>query len=209
MTTLPLNGLTDRCTSAVNDLQFGLIVETVDLAASYARSASEAGWRGDTLTLGVHLRQLPLCVIAAIQTFKELGGEGRRESGGLVSRAPSPKASSDTFGRSHSDLVVRADPTLCRGKPYVAGPVNPQMPIAERWAPLPDDFVARPGTFGDARRSTLRFKSVSAFCAEYVPLAYVIEGIVRSGSLYTLTAKTGSGKTALAVIAALAVVTGR
>jgi AAA domain-containing protein len=90
-----------------------------------------------------------------------------------------------------------------------AGPVNPHMPIAERWAPLPDDFVARPGTFGDARRSTVRFKTVSAFCAEYVPLAYVIEGIVRSGSLYTLTAKTGSGKTALAVMAALAVATGR
>jgi hypothetical protein len=85
--------------------------------------------------------------------------------------------------------------------------MNPHLAVAEGRTPLSDDFLAR--AVGDARRSTLRFKTVSAFCAEYVPLAYVIEGIVRSGSLYTLTAKTGSGKTALAVMAALAVATGR
>jgi hypothetical protein len=85
--------------------------------------------------------------------------------------------------------------------------VNPHLAAAEGWTPLSEDFPAR--AVGDARRSTLRFKTVSAFCAEYIPLAYVIEGIVRSGSLYTLTAKTGSGKTALAVMAALAVATGR
>jgi hypothetical protein len=67
VTTLPLNGPTDRCASAVNDLGFDLIVETADRAASYAHSASEAAWRGDRLTLGVHMRQLRLCVIAAIQ----------------------------------------------------------------------------------------------------------------------------------------------
>jgi hypothetical protein len=65
----------EHAASAVSDLQFDLIVETIDLAASYARSASEAAWRGDRLTVGVHLRQLRLCVITAIQTFKELGGE--------------------------------------------------------------------------------------------------------------------------------------
>jgi AAA domain len=85
--------------------------------------------------------------------------------------------------------------------------VNPHLAVAEGWTPVSDNFPAR--AVGDARRSTLRFKTVSAFCAEYIPLAYVIEGIVRSGSLYTLTAKTGSGKTALAVMAALAVATGR
>ena len=85
--------------------------------------------------------------------------------------------------------------------------MNPHLAVAEGWKPLSDDFPAR--AVGDARRSALRFKSVSAFCAEYIPLAYVIEGIVRSGSLYTLTAKTGSGKTALNVMAALAAATGR
>jgi hypothetical protein len=55
----------------------------------------------------------------------------------------------------------------------------------------------------------LRFKSASAFCAEYVPLAYIIEGLLRSSSLYALTAKTGAGKTAFNIIVALAVATGR
>ena len=60
-----------------------------------------------------------------------------------------------------------------------------------------------------AERERPRFKSAAAFCAEYVPLAYVIEGIMRSASLYTLTAKTGAGKTAFNIVAGLAVATGR
>jgi hypothetical protein len=46
-------------------------------------------------------------------------------------------------------------------------------------------------------------------CSEYIPLAYIIEAVVRSGSIYTVTARTGAGKTAFNVIAALAVATGR
>ena len=55
----------------------------------------------------------------------------------------------------------------------------------------------------------IKFKSIAKFCAEYVPLAYVIEQVVRSGLIYTLTARTGAGKTALNVVMALAVGTGR
>ncbi len=85
MTTFPLNSPAEPrafnpeyAANTVSDLQFDLIVETVDLAASYARSASEAAWRGDRLTVGVHLRQLRLCVITAIQTFGvETCGKGR------------------------------------------------------------------------------------------------------------------------------------
>jgi hypothetical protein len=55
----------------------------------------------------------------------------------------------------------------------------------------------------------IAFKTAARFCGEYVPLAYTIEPILRSASLYTLTAKTGAGKTAFNVIAALAVATGR
>jgi hypothetical protein len=55
----------------------------------------------------------------------------------------------------------------------------------------------------------VKFKNAATFCAEYVPLAYTIEGLVRTSSLYTLTAKTGHGKTAFNVVTALAVATGR
>ena len=48
-------------------------------------------------------------------------------------------------------------------------------------------------------------KTAARFCAELEPLFYTVDRIVRSSSLYTLTAKTGSGKTALLVVLALAV----
>jgi hypothetical protein len=52
-------------------------------------------------------------------------------------------------------------------------------------------------------------KTAADFCREYVPLSYAVDQIVRSRSVYTLTAKTGAGKTALMVAIALAVATGR
>lgn len=54
-----------------------------------------------------------------------------------------------------------------------------------------------------------QFKTVASFAAEFEPPAYLIEPIVRSGSIYTLTAKTGVGKTAWLSATALAVATGR
>lgn len=55
----------------------------------------------------------------------------------------------------------------------------------------------------------VRFKPLDVFLNEYVPLAYTIEPYVRSGSLYCLTAKTGAGKTAWEIMAALSIATGR
>jgi hypothetical protein len=60
--------------SVVRDLAFEAVIEHCCLAESYARCAAEAAWRGEESTLGVHLQQLRLCVIAAIQAFKELNG---------------------------------------------------------------------------------------------------------------------------------------
>jgi hypothetical protein len=55
----------------------------------------------------------------------------------------------------------------------------------------------------------VKFKTLAEFCAEYVPLAYAIEGIIRTNTLYCLTAKPGGGKTGFMVLAALAIATGR
>ena len=60
----------------------------------------------------------------------------------------------------------------------------------------------------DASYPRPRFRTLQEFCAEYEPIAYVVEGLLCSGSLYTLTAKTGVGKTALMISTALAIVTG-
>ncbi len=64
-----------------DDLRLEAIVETAELAGSYARSAAEAAWRGDRLTLDVHLRQLRLATIAALKTFNELGAEAGAKAG--------------------------------------------------------------------------------------------------------------------------------
>jgi hypothetical protein len=72
-----LTGSEAETASAARDLAFDAIMERCELAGSYARSASEAAWRGDQITIGVHLRQLPLCVIAGILAFKLLDGEVR------------------------------------------------------------------------------------------------------------------------------------
>ncbi|MCW2317636.1 hypothetical protein M2322_003200 [Rhodoblastus acidophilus] len=53
------------------------------------------------------------------------------------------------------------------------------------------------------------FKSARDFCAAYEPVSYAIEPCVRSSSLYTVTARTGTGKTSFALAVGLAVATGR
>jgi hypothetical protein len=62
-----------------NDLCYEFIIETCDLAESYARSASAAAWRGDRMTLSAHLMQLRTCVIAALKTYNEISvAEGEK-----------------------------------------------------------------------------------------------------------------------------------
>lgn len=61
--------------------------------------------------------------------------------------------------------------------------------------------------FPPVRKSA--FRSVSKFVSEFEPITFIIEPTIRTGSLYTMTAKSGSGKTALLIAATLACATGR
>ena len=49
------------------------IIETCDLAVSYATSAREAAWRGDRQLLAGHLAQLRACVVTALDAHRRLG----------------------------------------------------------------------------------------------------------------------------------------
>jgi hypothetical protein len=89
---------------------------------------------------------------------------------------------------------------------------------AEPWLPshAVDEFTLEEPAFLRESRGELiapapgvEFKTVKEFCDAYTPLSYTVEPFIRSSSLYTLTAKTGSGKTALLIIKALAVASGR
>jgi hypothetical protein len=55
-------------------------MEACDLAASYARSAAEAAWRGDRRLLAGHLSQLRSCTVTALDAHARLGApaEGGR-----------------------------------------------------------------------------------------------------------------------------------
>lgn len=59
-------------TSALRDQAFEEIERVADLAASYSRSIGEAAFRGDEATMLVHLKQLRLCCLAMIKTYKDL-----------------------------------------------------------------------------------------------------------------------------------------
>ena len=61
--------------AAVDDMRLEAIVEFLDSAASYARSASEAAWRGNRQLLRTHLFQLKECTRIAVLTFNELERE--------------------------------------------------------------------------------------------------------------------------------------
>ena len=59
--------------SACADMCFEAIVETCDLAISYATSAREAAWRGDRRLLAGHLAQLRACVVTSLDAYRQLG----------------------------------------------------------------------------------------------------------------------------------------
>ena len=88
-----------------------------------------------------------------------------------------------------------------------------RLPQAEPPA-APATHKKRPGNGGEAPASDAGphlapFQTAAAFCAQYEPISYAVEPFIRSSSVYTLTARTGAGKTALNIVVALAVATGR
>jgi hypothetical protein len=68
----PLAPPSPAAVGAANNLCFEFIVEHCELAESYVPSAREAAWRGDRQTLGTHLTQLRLVIIAVLQTYREI-----------------------------------------------------------------------------------------------------------------------------------------
>ena len=53
-----------------------------------------------------------------------------------------------------------------------------------------------------------RLQSAADFTADFVSPEYIVDGVIRRGMLYTLTAPTGSGKTAVMIYAAVTIAEG-
>jgi hypothetical protein len=73
----------DELRVVLRDQAFDEIERVASLIASYARSAGEAAFRGDETTMGVHIRQVRLCCVSLIKTYKEMAdGQGMAEGNG-------------------------------------------------------------------------------------------------------------------------------
>lgn len=92
-------------------------------------------------------------------------------------------------------------------------PNHPEPPpiseaeLEESLSRIPDphqDFDFKPGT-----DKGWRIQSASEFTADFVAPEYIVDGVIQRGRLYTLTAPTGSGKTAVMLYAATCVAQGQ
>ena len=61
----------DDVKAVLRNQGFEELIENADTGASYMRSLGEAAYRGDAVTVGVHLKQLRALVVAMIKTYKE------------------------------------------------------------------------------------------------------------------------------------------
>ena len=72
--------------SVLRDQAFIEIERVANLTASYARSTGEAAFRGDGTMMLVHMRQMRLCCVSMIRTYKdyleERDGQGVAEAAG-------------------------------------------------------------------------------------------------------------------------------
>ena len=92
----------------------------------------------------------------------------------------------------------------------VVAEAAPSEPGQERFEDTdPSEPFIDPQAKSQATVKRVSLKRLDVFLAEYEPLEYALEPIVRTGSLYTLTARTGAGKTAWLLSVALALATGR
>ena len=82
-------------------------------------------------------------------------------------------------------------------------PGGDEAPPPNDAAPPIGDLVVEP------EAAKPNFRSLKAFIAEFRPISYAVDKLMREGSLYTFTGRTGEGKTAFLVILALALGLGR
>jgi hypothetical protein len=64
--------------SAVRNLIFEALCDVLDLVESYAISGREAAYRGDEITIGVHIRQIRACTIELIKLRNDLGAQSEK-----------------------------------------------------------------------------------------------------------------------------------
>ncbi|WP_323008958.1 AAA family ATPase [Paracoccus sp. (in: a-proteobacteria)] len=85
---------------------------------------------------------------------------------------------------------------------------NPKFSEVETFTPNFDHAPAATPSAPAPAASAWTMQRAADFTADFIAPEYIIEGIVQRGKLYTLTAPTGSGKTAVMLYAATSISTG-
>ena len=86
---------------------------------------------------------------------------------------------------------------------------SPRMTEAAKHDPKPGEAAAQPPLIDPKTGKPIPLIQTSAeFLAAYTPPAYLVDGMIQRGYLYSLTARTGHGKTAVALYMAQAIARG-
>lgn len=85
---------------------------------------------------------------------------------------------------------------------------NPKFESDEQHTPNFDHAPAPSPSLPAPKQSAWQVQTAGDFVADFVAPEYLIDGIAQRGRLYTLTAPTGHGKTAVMLYAAMSVATG-
>lgn len=103
-----------------------------------------------------------------------------------------------TVEQTRAEVQTAIDGARRKGWTPEAQPYTPNFDHAP--APTPSDPAPETKTW--------RVQRADEFTADFVAPEYIIDGIVQRGRVYTLTAPTGSGKTAVMLYAATSIATG-
>ena len=85
---------------------------------------------------------------------------------------------------------------------------NPKFEVEQTYTPNFDYAPAPTTTSGTPKVDPWIMQSAAAFTSDFVAPEYIVDGVIQRGRLYTLTAPTGSGKTAVMLYAAMSIAQG-
>lgn len=85
---------------------------------------------------------------------------------------------------------------------------NPKFEAEPAFAPNFDYSPAPTETSGTPKVDPWTLQTAAAFTSDFVAPEYIVDGVIQRGRLYTLTAPTGSGKTAVMLYAAMSIAMG-
>ena len=188
------------------DKRSPVTIDQMRRAFGSAPSATAAGFQIDTGALPAPMDRKRI----AIQAMS--GGNWNEAVLRLVGSYVR-KGLSDSEIHSLTDPLTLGGYTVEQTRAEVQGIIdrtrqNPKFEIATEYAPNFDHAPAPTATDPTPTAQPWQMQSAADFTRDFVAPEYIVDGVIQRGRLYTLTAPTGSGKTAVMLYAAVAIADG-